>query len=97
MSADGAWKIVVQTPLGPQEVTARIKTDGASFTATMEGAMGAQDISGDVTGDTLAWSMDITNPMPLRIDFNATVDGDRMTGTAKLGMFGAAPLNGERI
>jgi len=98
MSADGKWKIKVQSPLGTQEVTADIKTDGATFTAHTEGgAMGGQDISGEVMGDTLTWSSKITNPIHLTIDFEAKVDGDQMTGNAKLGMFGNAPLSGERV
>ena len=98
MSADGKWKITVQTPLGTQEVTADIKTDGSTFTARTEGgAMGGQDIAGEVMGDTLTWTSNITSPMPMKIDFEARVDGDRLTGQAKLGMFGTAPLSGERI
>jgi hypothetical protein len=98
MSADGKWKITVQTPMGAQEVTADIKTDGGSFTAVTEGgAMGGQQVSGQVSGDTLTWSANITNPMPLKIDFEARVDGDAMTGTAKLGLFGNAPLIGVRV
>ena len=97
MSADGKWKIIIKTPMGAQEVTADIKTDGGAFTATTEGPMGAREIAGSVMGDTLAWSMDITNPLPLHVEFEAAVDGDRMSGTAKLGMFGAAPLTGERV
>jgi hypothetical protein len=97
MSADGKWKITVQTPMGAQEVTADITTDGGAFTARTEGAMGGQEVSGTVLGDTLAWSTDITSPMPLHIEFEAKVEGDRMSGSAKLGMFGSAPLTGERI
>jgi len=98
MSADGKWKITVQTPLGVQEVTADIRTEGASFTADTEGGpMGGKRISGEVLGDTLTWSTEISTPMPLRVDFEVTVSGDRMSGTAKLGLFGTAPLSGERI
>jgi hypothetical protein len=97
MSADGNWKITISTPMGPQEVTASITTQGDTFTGKSESAMGAQEISGKVAGDTLTWSADITKPMPLTLEFDAKVDGDKMTGTVKLGAFGNAPLNGHRI
>jgi hypothetical protein len=97
MSADGKWKIVIQTPMGPQEVTADIVTSGVTFTATTAGPNGDQEVAGQVLGDTLTWSMDITNPVPLKIDFEAKVDGDTMSGAAKLGPFGSAPLRAERI
>ena len=51
---------------------------------------------GKVDGDTLSWSTDITNPMPMKLEFTAKVDGDKMTGNCKLGMFGNAALTGER-
>jgi hypothetical protein len=96
-AADGAWKITVNTPMGPQEVTANITTSGDTFTGRTEGRLGSQDISGTVNGDTLTWSADITNPMPMTLNFEATVSGDTMTGNVKLGAFGNAPMTGQRI
>ncbi|MCW5759756.1 MAG: hypothetical protein KIS90_08310, partial [Phenylobacterium sp.] len=58
--------------------------------------MGAQEVTGKVDGDTLTWNTDITNPMPMKLEFTAKVDGDKMTGNCKLGMFGNAALTGER-
>jgi len=97
MSADGKWKITINTPMGAQTVTANIQTSGDTFTGTTEGQMGSQEVSGKVNGDTLTWSANITNPMPLTLEFEAKVDGDKMTGNVKLGMFGNAPLSGERV
>jgi hypothetical protein len=97
MSADGAWKITINTPMGAQEVTATITTSGDSFTGKTEGRMGSQDISGKVDGDKLTWSANITSPMPMTLEFDATVSGDTMTGNVKLGAFGNAPLSGVRI
>ena len=74
-----------------------ITTSGDTFTGRTEGRMGAQDISGKVDGDALTWSANITNPMPMTLDFTARIDGDKMTGTVKLGAFGNAPMSGERI
>lgn len=96
-AADGKWKITVNTPMGAQEVTATITTSGDTFTGATQGAMGAQQVSGKVDGDRLTWSADITSPMPMTLDFTATVTGDTMAGTVKLGMFGAAPLSGVRV
>ena len=96
MSADGNWKITIDTPMGARTVDATIKTSGGTFTGTTESEMGSQEISGTVEGDTLAWSMDITNPMPMKLEFNATVEGDALNGKVKLGMFGNANIRGER-
>ncbi|MDB5419586.1 MAG: hypothetical protein JWP28_3133 [Phenylobacterium sp.] len=96
MSADGNWKITINTPMGARTVNATIKTNGDTFTGSTSSDMGSQDITGAVDGDKLTWSFDITNPMPMKLEFDAKVEGDKMTGNVKLGMFGNAPLSGER-
>lgn len=96
MSADGKWKITINTPMGAQEVEADITTSGDTFTGKTEGRMGSQEITGKVAGDTLTWSSAITSPMPMTLEFEAKVDGDKMTGNVKLGAFGNAPLSGVR-
>ena len=96
MSADGNWKITINTPMGAQEVSASIATSGDTFTGKTSGRMGDSEISGKVNGNTLTWSANITQPMPMTLEFEATVDGDKMTGNVKLGAFGNAPLTGVR-
>jgi hypothetical protein len=96
MSADGAWKITISTPMGPQTVDAVITTSGDTFTGEAKSPMGNNEISGKVEGDTLSWSMAITSPMPMTLEFVATVEGDNMKGNVKLGAFGNAGLAGVR-
>ena len=48
MSADGNWKITINTPMGARTVNANIKTAGDSFTGTVDSEMGSQDITGKV-------------------------------------------------
>jgi hypothetical protein len=96
MSADGNWKVTINTPMGARTMAVSIATSGDTFTGKVDSEMGAQEVTGKVDGDTLTWSTDITNPMPMKLEFNAKVDGDKMTGNCKLGMFGNASLTGER-
>jgi hypothetical protein len=96
MSADGNWKTTVNSPMGVQEGTLSITTSGDTFTGTMAGAAGSQDISGKVDGNTLTWPAKITTPFPLTLEFTVTVDGDKMTGSVKAGAFGSSPLTGVR-
>ena len=96
MSADGNWKVTINTPMGARTMDVKIATNGGSFTGTVDSEMGAQEVTGAVNGDTLTWSTDITQPMPMKLEFTAKVEGDKMTGNVKLGMFGNAALTGER-
>ncbi|MDP3175000.1 hypothetical protein [Phenylobacterium sp.] len=96
MSADGAWKITINTPMGAQQLDATITTAGDSFTGVVDGPMGKQDIAGKIDGDNLTWNAKITQPMPMELQFAATVTGDAMTGKVQLGAFGSADLSGVR-
>jgi hypothetical protein len=96
MSADGNWKTTINSPMGVQQGTLSIKTSGASFTGTMAGAQGSQEISGKVDGDTLTWGAKLTQPFPIDLEFTVKVAGDAMEGSVKAGSFGSSPLKGER-
>jgi hypothetical protein len=96
MSADGNWKITMNTPMGARTVDATIKTVGDRFTGTVRSELGDQEIEGSVNGDNLKWDFSVSNPMPMKLEFDVKVDGDSMTGNVKLGMFGNASLTGVR-
>ena len=97
MSADGNWKVTINTPMGARTMNVGITTNGDTFTGKVDSEMGSQEVTGKVDGDNLTWSSDITNPMPMKLEFTAKVEGDKMTGNCKLGMFGNAALTGERV
>lgn len=98
MSVAGTYEVVTKTPMGDQKSTLTVNVDGASFTGSNSGPMGAIEITdGTVDGDTISWSSQITSPMPMKLDCKATVDGDTITGTVTAGMFGSFPLSGSRV
>jgi hypothetical protein len=95
---DGDWNLVLETPMGPQEAQLTVRpTSETTFDGVMSSVTGQQTFTGAIEGETLAWQTDITDPMPLTLEFNVTVSGDTMTGSAKLGMFGDAPITGTRV
>jgi hypothetical protein len=94
---DGDWDVTVKSPMGDQKSVFTVKTDGASFTGVMAGAMGSMDVKdGAVDGNTLTWKMDMTVPMPMTLEGTATVDGDAISGDVKAGAFGSMALSGSR-
>jgi hypothetical protein len=97
-NVDGSWDTLVKSPMGDQKAVLTVLTDGGNFTGTYAGAMGTTDVKdGKVDGDKLSWKLDITVPMPMTLDAEATVDGDNMTGTVTAGAFGSFPLTGTRL
>ena len=97
MSADGNWKVTINTPMGARTMDVGIATSGDTFTGMVNSEMGTQEVTGTINGDTLTWNTDITKPMPMTLDFTARVDGNKMTGQCRLGRFGNATLVGERV
>ena len=96
MTADGRWKAEVNSPMGVQKFTLNLQTAGDSFTGTLSGAMGSQEIAGKVDGNTLSWSTELKEPMPLTLEYKVRVDGDALSGEVKAGAFGSSPLKGSR-
>lgn len=97
MSADGKWKITINSPMGARTVEATIVTAGDRFTGSVVSELGDQAIEGTVDGGNLKWTFKVTSPMPMTLEFDVKVDGDALSGSVKLGMFGNAPLSGHRI
>jgi hypothetical protein len=93
---DGTYDVTVKSPLGDQKMTMTVVSQGSTFTGTNAGAMGSADVSGDVSGNTLTWKMQITVPMPMTLDCQATVEGDQINGSVGAGAFGSFPLTGTR-
>ncbi len=97
MSADGTWKITMNTPMGAQQGTLTLKSSGDSLEGKLESSQGAQDIAdGKVDGNSLSWNINMTEPMAMKLEFTATVDGDKISGNVSLGAFGNATLEGTR-
>jgi hypothetical protein len=97
MSVDGSWNITLKTPMGAQSATLVLTTDGGTLSGQMQSPLGNIDLTdGTVDGGSLTWKAAMTSPMPMTLEFTATVDGDAIAGEAKLGAMGSAPFEGTR-
>ena len=94
MSVVGTYKITINSPMGAQEASLTLNDDG---TGNMSGAQGSQDLD-EVTieGNAASWSTEIQQPMPMKLEFTATVDGDDISGDVKAGAFGSFPFSGSK-
>ena len=97
MSAEGTWNVTMNTPMGAQPGTLTLKQSGNSLSGTMAGAQGSQDFDGGtVDGNSLTWTVKMTQPMPMDLKFVATLSGDEISGDVDLGTFGKATFTGTR-
>jgi len=99
MSVAGTYECLTKTPMGDQTSTFTVVpgADGTTFTGTNAGPLGSLEVEdGKIDGNTLSWTMQMTVPMPLKLDAKATIDGDALTGTINAGAFGDMPMTGTR-
>lgn len=98
MAIDGTWNADMETPMGTHAVSLQLTSAGTTLTGKMSSKDGSVEIfDGKVDGDTASWKADITQPMPMTLEFSVKVDdADALSGKVKLGMFGDAALTGTR-
>ena len=96
MNAIGAWDVTLSTDKGPQSLQLFVTEQGNQFTGRIESDLGNMDISGKVSGNTLSWDMKVKAPLPVTVTVTATIEGDQLSGSAKLGFFGKYQLAGRR-
>ena len=96
MSAIGSWRVTLVAPMATQEMLLRILTLGDNFTGIIESAMGNMNITGTAVDNRLRWVMDVKKPMRIKVTCEIVIEGDALSGTARLGIFGKATMTGER-
>ncbi|MDB6160038.1 MAG: xanthine dehydrogenase [Gammaproteobacteria bacterium] len=92
----GCWNMVLATPVGPQKIIGRFNTEGDVLKGVLESDQGSQSFAGTIAGNRLKWEMKVTEPMPITLKYDLTVEGNKLSGKVKMGLFGSANLTGER-
>jgi len=97
MSVAGTYDCVTKSPMGDQKSVLTLEVDGDTVTGSNAGAQGSMDIEeGKVDGNSATWVMNMTVPMPMKLEASVTVDGDELSGTVKAGAFGEMAMSGTR-
>ena len=97
MAIDGTWNLTMDTPMGERASTLVVKVAGGKLEGTQSAeGQTAPIFEGRVNGNDVGWKVSITQPMPLTLDFTGTLDGNAMSGSVQLGMFGSASFRAQR-
>lgn len=96
----GYYQCSIDTPMGAQQFLLTVKAEDQAFHGQVAGAMGgdsgALKVDGTVDGNVIAWTMAVPKPMPITLTCRAAIDGDRLEGKVKAGIFGSYPITGTR-
>ena len=97
-NVDGTSEIVIASPIGRQEVTLVLTTDGSAVTGTAQTSHELVPVNnGTLDGDVLTCSVDLRKPFPMTVTYTLTYDGDAITGKAKAGPFPASDVTGNKV
>ena len=91
MSAAGAWKLTINTPMGTQTPTLTLTEEGGKLSGSMDSPMGSVEFSdGTVEGNELSWEMNIeAMGQKIKLSVTATMDGDSISGKMNSPMGGS--------
>jgi|SRR5271154_2535097 len=97
MTADGNWNLVVTTPMGERRATLSARTEGTTLKGSqVADGNSAEIFDGTVDGNAISWKISISDPMPMTLEFNGTINGDEVGGSVTLGAFGTSSFSGAR-
>ena len=93
----GEWAVSFATPMGMMEFTMAVSQSGTKLTGHMTSDVGEFPLKGTVDGDqvTIDWTLNDNGKM-VAITFKGKIEGDKMSGTAKLGTIGTGPFSADR-
>jgi len=93
----GLWRVEFVTPLGQVGVNMTINESGTKLTGHVTDEFGEYEIAGRVADGqvTVVWSVPEDGKM-LEITMKGKLEGNVITGTAKLGDVGEGPLSARR-
>lgn len=94
---DGTWKMVLATPMGPQEMQGQFEVDGDILNGRVSSPEGEMELTGVVEGNNLKFDLKVQKPMKITLKYHLVVEGDKISGKCKMGIFGSAKVSGERL
>jgi imidazolonepropionase-like amidohydrolase len=98
VDVSGTWSLTVETPQGVIPVTATLQQTGTKITGTLSSMLGNAEVpDGSVSGTTIRFTALATiEGRSTEVKFEATVEGDTMTGTVSIREQGDFPFTGTR-
>jgi hypothetical protein len=93
----GNWRVEFVVPTGEMGVNMTINQQGETLSGRVVNEDGEFPLKGKVNGDevTVTWTVPEQGE-PLEITMNGKIDGEYITGTARLGRVGEGSLSARR-
>ena len=92
-SLEGKWNVVIKGPTGKRPTVLVMERAGGALTGT-QSANGEPTVVTDIEFDGLhvSWVNHVTKPLSIKVTFTGEVQGNSMSGKAKIGFMGTYPF-----
>jgi hypothetical protein len=92
-SLEGTWNVVIKGPTGKRPTVLVMQRSGDVLTGT-QSAGGEPTVVTDIAfdGANISWVNHVTKPMTIKVTFTGEVQGNSMSGKAKIGFMGSYPF-----
>jgi hypothetical protein len=94
VSIVGTWDTTISSPVGDQSVEFEFSDESTGVARHAMGSLPLQNVRS--SGNTASFQATVTSPMKLTLNCSVTIDADRITGTARAGLFGSFAIVGHR-
>lgn len=97
MAVEGTYNCTINSPMGAQNGTLTISSEGDSVSGSISGPNGTLNLDNcSIDGTSFSASAKMKQPMPIDLTFNLKIEGDSVSGSVQLGSFGSASVTGSR-
>jgi hypothetical protein len=93
----GNWDVEFDTEQGASSATMTLQQDGEKLTGEMATDQGTLEFEGTITGDKVAWVVEVdAGGQLIEITLEGVVDGDQMMGTLDFAGYGGGDWTAKR-
>lgn len=94
VSLEGTWNVVLKGPRGKQPSVLIFERAGDIISGTQSGSTGGTTQVSDVQvdGTKISWVNQVTKPMNIKVVFTGEIEGNSISGKAKIGFMGTYPF-----
>jgi hypothetical protein len=97
MSIAGDWDVAIKTPIGTLAVVYTFTERDGVLAGTAIGRDETVPLQAvNVDGQRITWRQSVRKPMRLNLDFDVTIDGDRLSGYSRAGRLPRSAVTGQR-